>query len=64
VNHYDQDLLRLMTRERCEHRVREADAERLAREIDNKTSDGTRLASALRRVHLTGKRTPEPRLET
>ena len=33
MNSYDLDLLRLLTRERHEQRLREADAERLAREI-------------------------------
>src|SRR5262249_28895659 len=54
----------LMTQERCQQRIREANAERLAHEINDKSSTRTRLVFALRRLHLGNQRTGEPRLET
>jgi hypothetical protein len=53
-----------MTQERCQQRIREANAERLAHEINDKSSTRTRLVFALRRLHLGNQRTGEPRLET
>ena len=47
VNYYDSDSLRLVTRERLDQRIREADAERLAREIR-----GTERKSRRRRLTI------------
>jgi uncharacterized protein HemY len=54
----------LLTQERCQQRIREANAERLTREINDKSSKRTRLVFALRRLHLVNQPAGEPRLET
>jgi hypothetical protein len=59
MNYYDQDSLRLVTRERLEQRVREADAERLAREISGKARKSRRLPLA----RVAAQRAGHPRLE-
>jgi hypothetical protein len=59
VNSYDQDSLRLLTRERLEQRVREADAERLARKISGKARKRRRLPLA----RMAAQRVGQPRLE-
>ena len=63
VNYFDSESLRLMTRERLDQRTREADAERLAREIR-----GTEKRSRRRRLTIglalrTSHRATRPRLE-
>jgi hypothetical protein len=59
VNYYAADSLRLLTRERLEQRVREADAERLAREISGKARTRRRLPLARMAAPGAG----QPRLE-
>lgn len=63
MNYYDSNSLRLVTRERLEQRTRDADAERLAREIrgTDKRSRRRRLTIALA-LHASHRAT-RPRLE-
>lgn len=63
VNHYDPDLLRLLTREHHERRRREGDAERLARQIRGTTPRRRRLPQILRLALATARRTAQPRLQ-
>jgi hypothetical protein len=64
VNYHTSDSLRLVARERLEQRTREADAERLAREIRGKEKGSRRrrptIGLALRASH----RATRPGLET
>lgn len=64
MNYYNQDSLRLATRERLEQRVREAEAERLAREINRNTRARVRRPLTFWHVRVTGHRASKPRLET
>jgi hypothetical protein len=62
VNHYTEDVLHLVTRERHQQRAREAEAERLAREIRGTTPKRRRLRLP-GLVPGTGRRATQPRLE-
>ena len=61
MDYYNLDSLRLLARDRHEQRLREGDAERLARNI-RRTTPRRRLRLILR--PSTGQRAAQPRLET
>jgi hypothetical protein len=62
VNYYSEDLLRLARRER-EQRAREAEAERLAREIRGTVPRRRRRRLTVGLALGAGRRATEPRLE-
>jgi hypothetical protein len=62
VNYYTEDLLRVVTREH-EQRAREAEAERLAREVRGTVPARRRLRSTIGLALAAGRRARQPRLE-
>jgi hypothetical protein len=64
MSHYDLDSLRLLARERHEQRLREADAERLARELRATAQPRRRLRVPVNLVVGAGQRLRPRRLET
>jgi hypothetical protein len=64
VHYHDRDFVRLVARERFEERLREADAERLAREIRRGDQRRRRLRVTVGLVVGARHRVRRPRLET
>jgi hypothetical protein len=63
MHQHDPDSLRLMTRERHDRRLREGDAERLAREIRGTHWKRSRLPLILGFALATGRRVAHTRLQ-
>jgi len=63
VNYHTSDSLRLVTREHLEQRAREADNERLAREIRGTAQHHRRPRLTLRLALRPSRRAAQPRLE-
>jgi hypothetical protein len=63
VNYHTTDSLRLMTRERLEQRARDADNERLAREIQGTAEHSRRRRLTLGFALNSSRRAGQPRLE-
>jgi hypothetical protein len=63
VNYHTSDSLRLVTRERLEQRARDADNERLAREIQGTAEHHRRRRLTLGLALNSSRRAGQPRLE-
>jgi hypothetical protein len=64
MNDYTEDMLRVLTRERHDLRLREADAERLTRELRATAQRRRRLRAPINLVVGAGQRLSPRRLET